>query len=294
MSVHENDASSPVADPLSSAAARRALGDFADGRVSKEMVMRALVEHDGWFVPMWYLQLFFAPEPIFVDKALGFAAQFEYRPDRLWLFTDEDAARAANDAFGGEAVGLVGGPIDGVELFRTLVDGAAAIDVNPGSATRETWLIGADAFELTRLWARAVELERKLKRLADLQPGAPDYPRALAEATSRLVGYSGYLVLAWRDGNTVVRLQGSAGVIAMIFTTPENVEPFLAHSNPDEVAAWRTVGVPGDRLFEQMATWGVDGFSVNSMHGPGFSLTLGIGVLKLVEMLKGVTTDVTG
>jgi hypothetical protein len=264
-------------------AAREALGAFADKRLSTSLVVRALLQHQGWFVPEWFLaQHLFAGRPVLVDRLVTFATEFRQRTDQLWLFTDDAALEKARAAIDARLLGIVGGPIAGDLLFLALAPGPQSVEVNPGSPARDTWSIGAGAFELVRVWARAIELEGKLKAWSAAAAGSEDWKRALAQVLDRMVDYPSYLVLVERQDNALVRLPAAGGPCAMIFTAPDNAEAFLAYSDPALAAQWHTVSVDAS-LFKQLPQAGLAAFSLNSVHGPGPSLTVSIELCQLLE-----------
>lgn len=216
---------------------------FAKQQAGKDAVMRALAEHDDWFIPVALL-----PDHTKFEQVVALASKGE-PPERLWLFTDDDRARAAND--GRFALGVYGGGLPATQVFELLDARWPGLEINPGSPADETWTIGREGFPLARSWARAVALERAFH-------GEP------AELARRLAGYDDFMVLVAEDNSLIKLPLGSDDdPFGLAFTTPDWREDCLAKMSAEERAAVRSVSVRGKDLFGRLDQLGVRGLILN-------------------------------
>ncbi len=217
---------------------------FADQQASKDEAMRALVEHDGWFVPAWMVP----GEHVKFDQLVMFSTQGP-APARLWLFSDERRAQKASES--GYAMGLYGGPMPGHKVFTLLDERFDELDVNPGSPPAESWNIARGGYPLAKAWAKAVQIERAFY-------GDPH------ELAKLLAAYEDFMVLAAPD-DTLVKLPFGADdfLYGLVFTTPEFRDACVAQLAPDQRARVRSVSMRGKDLFGALPKLGVRGVIVN-------------------------------
>lgn len=250
---------------MSESAALKTLERFAEKQASTHEVMRALVTHDDYFVPIG-----FAPaigrheyERIVMLSQKGVPPRGE-----LYVFTDERCLDLVSE----QPLGSFVTPVTGVELFCAMpTDGSVAkLKVNPGGTLKHFWFVGDDALPLTRLWGRAIRLEKLLAE--------PERSKEGLHAALRT--FEGFTILV-NEKDAVTTAQGAGGFQnpAMVFTSPDSFERVLG-----QFPQLRPVTMSGPELFELLPRAGVDGIAFNVM-GPGatayFPLSLGAQVLQL-------------
>jgi hypothetical protein len=229
---------------------------FAAKQATNDEAMRALVEHDGWFVPA----LLVPGEPVSFDRVLLFSSEGR-APSRLWLFTDSALAHACAEKARGWKMGPYGGPVAGARVFSLLDDDRVfAVDVNQGAPREDSWFIGHEALPLARGWAAAVALERAFH----------GDPQAVAARAREFP----FVVAIARD-RTPVRLPIGDLTCALAFTAPDRVDEFLAQLGPDKRAQVELVTIRGEELCAQLPQLRVDAVVVNvsAPHERQFVLT---------------------
>jgi hypothetical protein len=216
---------------------------YARQQASKDDVMRALVEHDDWFAPVGLLP----GDPAAFEQLVTLDSEGR-APEQLWLFTDEERARAGR----GHALGVYGGPLPGPRVFEQLADRFPAVEVNPGSSVDERWTIARAAYRLATGWARAVGLERAFRG-------------DRAELVRRLGDYDEFMVLVAEDNSLVrVPLGADDDPFGLVFTTPDFRDACVRELADEERRRVRSVAVRGTDLFPRLAQLGVRGVIVNA------------------------------
>jgi hypothetical protein len=240
------------------------LEQFAAKQVNADAVMRALVSHPHFFVPIGFAPTLGRSE---FERILMISASGGPPPGELYVFTDESCL----DVLGKRPLGSFVTPVSGIELFCALPEtGLKKLKVNPGGRLEHFWFVGEEAIPLARLWGRAVRLETLL--------GDPSKPKEALYAALRT--FEAYTILVHPNG-AVATAQGLGGFEnpAMVFTSPDSFERMAAQ------APSCTLQHLGAReLFELLPRAGVDGIAFNPL-GPGatafFPLTLVASVLQL-------------
>lgn len=233
-------------------AARRALADYARRspatQADIDRVMRTLVEHDGWYVPVLYAdrvwgQTVFDQMLIFPDAPPG---------NVLTVFTDEDSALRAEN----QPIGPYGGPVAGGQLMGALDPTFTALVVNPASPRDHQWYIAVGGFEIAGHWAAAVAAERAL---ADRAAGG-------RLPVAQLRAYRAYQLLLDKSGNalTEIRVPGLDGTLAVAFTAPDRAAEFLGNLPPGPRAIAALAVADGPELFEMLAELNVAGLVLNA------------------------------
>lgn len=237
------------------------LAAFGAGRADANDVMRALVSHRGWFVPID----FFAGcrgDGARADQILILSAESQAPPGNLWLFTDEGAARFAQSK--GVSLGAFAGRMSGTELFGAVGRQHQTVYVNPGSPRERTWVFQeGSATNVGGLWAEAVTLEESF---AGWQAaGAPDL--------GALEGYRAFVLYDFVSG-PVVTLPGRGGMSnpAAAFTAPDCAGVFLGLLSEEQRGQLRPVTIDGRSLLANPPP-GIDGLLFNPF-GPGATYAL--------------------
>lgn len=242
------------------------LAAFGAGRANTDDVMRALVSHRGWLVPID----FFAArrgDGARADQILILSPESQAPPGNLWLFTDEGAARLAQS--NGASLGAYAGRMGGTELFGAIGREHQTVYVNPGSPRERTWVFQeGSATDVGGLWAEAVALEESF---AGWQAaGAPD--------RTALEGYRAFMLYNHASG-PVITLPGRGGMSnpAVTFTAPDCAGAFLGLLNDEQRGQLRPVTIDGKSLLTNLPS-GIDGLLFNPFGpGPTYALPLSVG-----------------
>jgi hypothetical protein len=230
--------------------AREALAAFAQRdpatQADIDRVMRALVEHDHWYVPLTYATRAWGQSTF--EDTVDFPAAVPNPV--LTVFTDRASARQAEQY----PLGRYGGPFDGVRLFGALDPAYSALVVNPASAPEHQWYISDTGFPIAEMWADGVLVERALARRS--ARGIP---------VSDLRSHRRYLLLLTQPGNGLLMIEPSrgGGRMAVCFTAADRAEEFLA-CLPDPVRPQAGLrDIDGPQLFRMLRDIGAGGLVVN-------------------------------
>jgi hypothetical protein len=227
-------------------------------------VMRALAEHEGFLVPIGYLE---AMGTNACEQMLLLSEHGGPNPGELWIFTDEERARSAQTQLEARGMGLgsLAMPFRGARVFAALDPRLAKVKVNPDTELETFWFLGGEAIPLARAWAGAIAVEDVLR-----SPGA-GIARTLRD-------YPSYQVLATPDDAvaTVVNASPSFQNPAMVFTAPDCTARILA-----QAPQLRPRELDGVSLFRLLQGAGVDGILFNP-RGPGPVRLLPLDICELV------------
>jgi hypothetical protein len=239
-------------------AVRDVLRRFAEGRADIFAVVRALVEHESWVVPMETMLRHYGP---FESTAFYVLGEQTTLPDgTLWVFTDLEAAMS------GQAYGYVPGPcvagIPGLTLFRNLPTTWKEVSVNVGSPVEETFYqqphetLGYLA--VTRV-AKGIRIERAL---ADCRP------EKHAEFAELLRQHDEWWLIQLRDHTFFSAYSAGEGPpFLMVFTAPDRVQAAMnTMGTPGLFADARIVALAGSRLMNsRKRSGGYYGLMINSL-----------------------------
>jgi hypothetical protein len=228
---------------------REALAEYAAGKADKDRVMRALVGHDGWFVPAAFATEALG-EKVF-ERTILLGTQFDAAPDDLTIFTDPEAVLTAY----GQSLGPFVGKLPGMRVFRAISDRYESVRINMASPEEERWVIARDGFPIAKLWTKAVALERLLAGAAER-----GFPHREMRA------YAGYTVLIANADRTLVlsKLADGVSMCAIAFTAPDRAERFAATLPAETRPAIGTATLDGATLFGHLAQSNVAGLLLNS------------------------------
>jgi len=230
---------------------------YSQERASMSEVMRSLISHDGWLVP-----LEFAAQGVEQTRSAGSAeilsTEAHLPSDKLWIFTDRKAAYVAQAK--GAMLGTYAGGIRGTELFRKINADIKLVLVNPGSPTERTWMFqDGGGIEAAKIWADAISLEESFERWG--QTGEPDREAVL--------NYRAFMTFDFSSGPVVtLPNQGGMSSPAAAFTAPDCAEMFLSKLSEEQRAGLRRVTIDGRTLLEKSPQLGIDGLLINAF-GPG-------------------------
>ena len=232
--------------------AQRALVEYAQRAAPThadiDRVMRALTEHDDWYVPAAL-----ADETWPHGGGPRLDVFGEAVPTKvLTVFTDSESATLAARYPLGHYVGGV----PGVALLGAMDERFTDLVVNPASPREHQWYVSAAGFAIARNWAASVGVERALAatRSADPPPIAA------------LRAFSGYrLLFARAEGElATVYLPDVPGPLAMGFLANDRAEEFLAGIGPDGRDAAHLVELDGVAAFELLRDERVAGVVLNA------------------------------
>lgn len=226
-----------------------ALNAYKRRQASMHNLMRSMLAHDGWFVPVNWVRRYL-PDRKMPDRILPLIEEGEWPPTgHLWVFTHEDEAYAASES--GSALGGYTGPIVGEELFGALGKGIVEVHVNHQAPPWRSLVLDASQLDFVAAWVHAYRLEGVLMaKPADLEPW-------LRNAT--------YLVPVDPDGRRarVVRVDNLPGNYIAAFTAPDRVHAFIAGLDPMARAATGVTVVKAPQLFGMVASIEVAGVALN-------------------------------
>jgi hypothetical protein len=210
--------------------------------------MRALVGHDGWFVPALFAHEALG-ETVF-DRTILLGPGSNVQPRDLTIFTDPEAVLLAY----GQPLGPYVGYLSGRRVFAALDDRYDALHVNPASPQNEQWFVGHEAFQVAKLWADAVALERALEGAAER-----GFPHAAMRA------YGGFTILVAKADRTPVLapLADGASHCALAFTAPDRCQAYVAKLPPETQSAVEGATLDGATLFGYLTQMSVAGLVVD-------------------------------
>lgn len=240
-------------------AARRALVDFAERSPATQAdidhVMRALVSHDGWYVPARFADRGWGQTKF--DQMLPFP---EAAPNpMLNVFTDRESAMLAD----GRPIGLFGGPVRGMTLMRALDADLDALVINPASPVEHQWYIAAGGFDIAATWATGIAVEQALA-----QRGSGPVP------TAQLLTHR-YTLLMEKPNRSLAQiyLPDIDGAVSVCFTASDRVDEFVGSLPPAARPLVDVSTVDGQRMFEMMREVGAAGLVVNAGSDDQTALT---------------------
>jgi hypothetical protein len=228
---------------------------FAAQKATKEQVLRAALEHDGWQVPAEVYAR--GKEQVIARRVVIYGPKTSLPDGQLWVFSDDERARKAVES---GRLGTFAADVSGPELFSNL-EGFARLEVNIGSPKEETFFLELDdGFRaMLAVWSRAVVVEKKLAR----------GPLEDDELHRALRAHDAYLVLG-NPNNTIVTVPGQQGMGngAAVFTAPDCAAALTGKLSPETAGQLRRVTLAGSHLFATILQAGVDGVVMNPF-GPG-------------------------
>jgi hypothetical protein len=229
---------------------RQTLAAFATGHLDKDRVMRALVGYDRWFVPAPFATDVLG-EAVF-DRTILLGTGVDLASVNLTIFSDPEAVLMAY----GQPLGPYVGGLPGRSVFAALDDRFESLRVNPASPQDQQWFVGRDAFQVARLWAGAVSLEREL--------AGGVIPHRLMRA------YAGYTLLVAKADRTPVLspMSDGASMCAVAFTAPDRASAFVSRLPAEQQAAVGGATLDGAAMFGHLSQMNVAGLLVNSDEQP--------------------------
>jgi hypothetical protein len=230
---------------------------YGEGRANVNDVMRALVSHRDWFVPLALL-VQGGEQNRKVESVLMLSTEAQMPPGELWVFTDSEAAGIAQAK--GASLGAYAGGIAGTELFRIIDPNFQTVRVNPGSPRERTWTFQeGSASEVGKVWADAIALEECFDEWQ--QTGQPD--------EAAVMNYRAFMTFDFSSGPIVtLPNQGGMASPAAAFTAPDCAQMFLSKLGEEQSAGLQSVTIDGRTLMEKSPQLGIDGLMIN-IFGPG-------------------------
>ena len=229
--------------------------EYSRQEVDTDAVMRALVEHDGWFAPALLLAQGYGRQEL--EHLTMFGEETRLPEGEVWLFTEMSTATRAQEQ--GALLGAYEGGIWGANLFGGWRAEWGVVRINPGSPAEETLVLQPDAAELLTMWAAVARLEAGL--VDNPSPGNTELYR-------EMLGFRDYLLLVDGASREPVYYQSAEYERAMVaFTSPDSMEQFL-DGFEDSREQFRVMSVDGPRLFGVLEAFGIDGLCFNP-EGPG-------------------------
>ena len=221
------------------------LNEFAQGRANSPQAIRALIAHDGWFVPVeWAVEVC----KLHRFETIVACGEPTTPSDRLCLFTSKEAVHTAEERCAtdfGLHLGPYGGPLPGSTVFAQLSHGFTSFEVDPFCIAGPNFSLVAAGIDLARRFTSAVALENSLFDSA-------------SNAIQQILDFDHYIVLVTASGAPVTAI-GAAGMKnpALVFTAEDAIEPLRASGM--DLSPYRQVFLKGQELFTRFEEMGVDG-----------------------------------
>ncbi len=249
---------------------RGVLVEFSQGHADKFRVMRAVIEYDGWVVPIATMNSHYRR---FSFPALyDFGAPGRLPADRLWLFTDYDAVRQALAQ--GYGPGVCAAGIPGTDLFGHLFPGWAEVFVNPGSPTEETYYQRPHPEHGYTFCARVAGAVRLEKAIGRLGPTRPEELLALIRDHDEL------FVVQVADGSFLTGYTEDRTPALMVFTAPDRIQVGLRFDQSHSLIEGSSpILLSGEQILEGMRQIGYPLMVLNLGSRQG-SCTLAVGIVE--------------
>jgi hypothetical protein len=206
---------------------------FFEKQTTAPRLVRALVAHDGWYVPMLWAMTVLRRTSF--DDVVG-ERRGSIAFEALRAFTSRDAVIEAREE------GCYVGPIRGSELFDKLPIMLTTIDVNPGLAAASRWSIEGAGIDVMREIGRARALERAI------DTWAPD-------VRQRLVNHEFWM---YRSATNAIALYSRELPFGLVFT-----DRYAADVVAEALVEWKLLRVRGSTLFAAVHALRLHGFLVN-------------------------------
>ncbi len=215
---------------------RAVLKAFSEKKASMDQVMRALAEHQDWYVPAH------AIKGTVAQNAVIYAQEFSMPKSPLMLFTDRQAADVAVEQLGHKAMGIYFGGVTGDDILSRLADftDAQAMQVNLGSPTSQQWFVARGGFQLCALWAGVPPFEKSVATMAD-------------GVFEKVLAYTGWMTLVAKSDKTFVRYPVNGVEHAFAFTAPDLADQMIKTLPADQQPQVMTAVLTGRPLFEVLA-----------------------------------------
>lgn len=240
---------------------------YSQGKADVNEVLRALVSHRGWFVP---LNLFAVKaESTRRVQSMIVGGENLVPAGELWIFTDAESVNLAISK--GASLGAYAGGMAGTELFTIIDPSIHTVYINPCSPRERSWVFTeGSASTVGKLWAEAIALEESFGEWEK---------RGKVDKTA-LANYRAFLLYDHVTG-PIITLPNQAGMSnpAVAFTAPDCADKFMSELSEEERAVVRQVTIDGKRLLE-IPRQGIDGFIFN-FFGPGATFALPFDSLRL-------------
>jgi hypothetical protein len=227
-----------------------ALNAYKRRHISMHSLMRAMLSHDGWFVPLNWVRRYL-PKRKAPDRLLTLSDEGDWPPGgHLWVFTDEEEAYAASES--GNALGGYSGPMVGEEVFGALAEGISEVHINHASPPWRALVIEGSKLPYIEAWVHAFRLERILvSKPEELEPWL--------KAAIYLVPLDKRQRKA-----SVVRVENLPGNFVAAFTAPDRAHNFIAGLSPPEQAKAALTVLNAQQLFGMPSTLPVAGVALNA------------------------------
>ena len=219
-----------------------AMQQMLDGKIEGPALLRRLVSHNGWRIPI-EIDGDGNRRPVFVKDTKDQRFQL--------LFTDEPSYQAGAKVIGPAIMSERYVEMKGVDLFASLSDESDVAAINWG-APPEIFFKQAQYASLRR-WARAARVEQTLNS-----------PTPDLKLLKHFDAY--YIVLQKVEDGYALTLAPDKHdrKIAAIFTAEDTLQAFLKDQRAGQIAFEPiTRAIPGEHLFDDLKDLGLDGIAFN-------------------------------
>jgi hypothetical protein len=225
-------------------------------------VLRTLLHYEHWWLPLPLAQSHYGR---IGGETLQFSPQQELPSDQLWLFTDPEAARYAQEQ--GVQLGTYTSGMRGVEIFEYLPPGLTTVHVNPVSPAEMTWTFPESSFSLLQAWCMAVRFEEDVHSW-----------RGQVDLT-RIRNYPQFQIFIYPN-QTVLTMPEQFGMTnpAVVCSSPDSTRDILRRVPVEMQNQLQMVVTSGAELMDKLPEQNMDGWIMNPV-GPGPSLPYRFGTL---------------
>ncbi len=238
------------------------------GEASFQEILRGLLVHPGWLVPVG----FFPRAELAGAYKVAFGPRHQCPPAELWIFSEHGTAQHA--ASQGAPLGAFVVGVEGTAVFGGLPPEVSTVRINPFGYPEDLLVLEAQELAEAGVWARTVDLEERLRRSAD--------PARDGELLTRLRHHDAYHIPLLPDGRMLAKPgEGGFAQPGVVCTSTDSYEAFVAVLEPALRQQLRRTVVDGARLREELSRQDIDGVFLNPF-GPGPTALWPLALLDLV------------
>ena len=229
------------------------------GEATVNQVLRGLMAHKGWLVPV----SFFEPEEVRDTYKVAFGPRHQIPHAELWIYTEQGTATYAVQQ--GALLGAYVTMIPGTVLFQRMPEAAQTLKVNAGGYAEDLLELERVSFDRLALWARTVELEQAMAGVGD--------PTADLQLMAKLRAHGEYHLALLPDGRMIAKPgEGGYQQPGVVCTSPDSYDTFVEALDETLQQQIRHSIVDGDAFGAEIARQDIDAVFFNPF-GPGPTLT---------------------
>lgn len=247
------------------------------GEASVNQVLRGMMSHKGWLVPV----NFFQPEEVRDTYKVAFGPRHQIPHAELWIYTEQGTATYAVQQ--GALLGAYVTMIPGTVLFQRMPEAAQTLKVNAGGYEEDLLELERVSFDRLALWARTVELEQALDGCAD--------PTIDLQLMAKMRAHPEYHVPLLPDGRMIAKPgEGGFRQPGVVCSSPDSYDVFVAALDEELQQQIQHSIVDGDGLSAELVRQEIDAVYLNPF-GPGPTLTWPRAVGEAIATAPRISTE---